>query len=152
MRDGRKSETNRYVGTPSMNAVCKQLVAELDVRLRHEIVSLENSRGAWHLLDKAGQRNGEFDTVIVSSPSNQTAKLLAPVPRNSQALASGVKMQPCWAFMVAFGVGDSCALDGAFVHDSPLSWIARNSINLGRPHVQDCWVLHGSADWSRHSY
>ena len=42
-----KSETDRFVGTPSMNAVCKQLAAELDVRLQHEILSLENKK--WRL-------------------------------------------------------------------------------------------------------
>jgi hypothetical protein len=39
-------------------------------------------------------------------------------------------------------------LDGAFVHSSPLSWIARNSSKPGRDPSTETWVLHASADWS----
>jgi predicted NAD/FAD-dependent oxidoreductase len=38
--------------------------------------------------------------------------------------------------------------DAAFVHDSPLSWIARNS-NKPERHGAEGWVLHASAAWSR---
>jgi predicted NAD/FAD-dependent oxidoreductase len=38
--------------------------------------------------------------------------------------------------------------DAAFVHNSPLSWIARNSSKPERD-AADCWVLHASAKWSR---
>ena len=39
-------------------------------------------------------------------------------------------------------------VDGAFVHDSPLSWIARNDTKPERHHANECWVLHASPDWS----
>ena len=38
--------------------------------------------------------------------------------------------------------------DGAFVHDSPLAWIARNSSKPGRRRDVETWVLHASAEWS----
>ena len=37
--------------------------------------------------------------------------------------------------------------DGLFVHDAPVSWVARNSSKPARaPH--ESWVLHGSPTWS----
>ncbi|MEM6337960.1 MAG: FAD-dependent oxidoreductase, partial [Bacteroidota bacterium] len=38
-------------------------------------------------------------------------------------------------------------VDGAFVHDSPLSWVARNTSKPGRPEPET-WVLHASPEWS----
>jgi predicted NAD/FAD-dependent oxidoreductase len=42
----------------------------------------------------------------------------------------------------------SLDLDGAFVSDSPLSWVARNNSKPGRDEVET-WVLHTSPEWSR---
>jgi renalase len=57
-------------------------------------------------------------------------------------------MDPCWAVLVAFADRLDVPWDGAFVHDSPLSWVARNSSKPGRPRGPDCWVLHASPEWS----
>ncbi len=57
----------------------------------------------------------------------------------------------CRAVGVAFdGAQESLQIDGAFVNDkaSPLSWIARNSSKPDRVGHKECWVLHGSAEWS----
>ena len=35
----------------------------------------------------------------------------------------------------------------AFVHDSPLSWVARSASKPSRPN-HESWVLHGSPEWS----
>jgi len=62
-------------------------------------------------------------------------------------------MLPCWAVMVAFeqplfdpeeeqGEG----FDGAFIHDSPVAWAARDGSKPGR--AGETWVLHASAEWS----
>ena len=57
-------------------------------------------------------------------------------------------MAPCWAVMVSFDEVLSLGFDGAFVHGSPLSWVARNSSKPGRE-AREAWVLHGSPEWSR---
>ena len=57
-------------------------------------------------------------------------------------------MQPCWAVMAVLDSPLPVQFDGAFVQDSSLSWVARNSSKPMRSSDQDCWVLHGSADWS----
>jgi predicted NAD/FAD-dependent oxidoreductase len=40
------------------------------------------------------------------------------------------------------------SFDAAFVHGSPLAWVARNSAKPGRP-TAEAWVLHASPEWSR---
>jgi predicted NAD/FAD-dependent oxidoreductase len=142
-----KSDKQRFVGTPTMTAVCKHLAADIDVRLGHEIASLTSQNGSWRLKGRDGSEYGPFEIVIVSAPSAQSARLLAPVAGLAD-LAGKVKMQPCWAVMVAFGSQLTVPFDGAFVQDSSLSWVARNSSKPARSSVQDCWVLHGSGDWS----
>jgi hypothetical protein len=51
--------------------------------------------------------------------------------------------------MLAFKNRQNVGFDGAFVNGSPMSWIARNSSKPGRSDKFDCWVVHGSGDWSR---
>ena len=60
---------------------------------------------------------------------------------------STVKMLPAWAVMAVFDRSLDLELDGVFVHDSPLSWAARNNSKPGRSD-RECWVLHGSNEWS----
>jgi predicted NAD/FAD-dependent oxidoreductase len=83
----------------------------------------------------------------VTSPAGQAAELLRSVPLLA-ARARKSPMHGCWAVMLA--VTDSLRLgyDGAFVHASPLAWIARNSSKPGRPQESETWVLHASSEWS----
>ena len=64
------------------------------------------------------------------------------------ALSAAVPMTPCWAVMVAFDSKIQVPWDGAFVHGSPLSWVARNSSKPGRSQQNDSWVLHATSEWS----
>ena len=43
-------------------------------------------------------------------------------------------------------IGDPA--DGAFVSNSPISWIARDSSKPGRGPGEDCWVVHASPEFS----
>jgi predicted NAD/FAD-dependent oxidoreductase len=49
--------------------------------------------------------------------------------------------------MLGFDRPLATAFDGAFVHDSPLSWIARNNSKPGRGPAES-WVLHAGPAWS----
>ena len=57
-------------------------------------------------------------------------------------------MTGCWAAMLSFSDLPGLPFDGAFVHDSPLAWIARNHSKPGRDADHETWVLHGSPEWS----
>lgn len=143
-----KTARRRFVGVPAMTAVCKHLAKDVDTRLRVEIADIVPDGKACGLVDIGGSRYGAFDAVIVSAPSHQAARLLELAPELAD-LARGVEMLPCWAVMAAFDDPVRAAFDGAFVNDSALSWVARNSSKPARPESPDCWVLHASPSWSR---
>ena len=57
-------------------------------------------------------------------------------------------MSGCWSVMIAPAKPTGARFDAAFVRNSPLSWIARNSSKPGRQRQPETWVLHASAEWS----
>lgn len=57
-------------------------------------------------------------------------------------------MNPCWAAMVAFDRPLTDQWVGAFLHDSFLSWAARNSTKPGRNSNAEHLVIHASPEWT----
>ncbi|MDY7091546.1 MAG: FAD-dependent oxidoreductase [Acidobacteriota bacterium] len=160
----KKSTTERFVGVPGMNALCKHLSQEagtqelgtqdLELTLQTRVTRLlrdesaENGGPAWRLEAEDGSELGSYDAVVVTAPATQAAELLeAAAPRLAVA-ARKAETAPCWAVMVTFPQPLELDFDGAFVHGSPLSWIARNASKPGRPEGES-WVLHASPEWSR---
>ena len=136
----------RFVGAPGMSALGTHLAADLAVRRETRISRVSPADGGWNLSDESSADFGPFEFLIIAVPAPQAAELLAPHP--FAAAASGISMAPCWAVLVAFDGRFEVPWDGAFVHHSPLSWIARNSSKPCRPTGPDCWVLHAGPDWS----
>jgi predicted NAD/FAD-dependent oxidoreductase len=145
-----RSERNhdRYVGIPAMNSVCKHLARDLTVRSGTHVAKLTRTEARWTLRDESGVTLGDFDWTIVTAPAPQAADLLIDCAPHLAAEAAAVEMQPCWAVMIEFADLLPLNLDGAFVHGSPLAWVARNSSKPDRDGDSDCWVLHASPEWS----
>lgn len=129
-----------------MTAIARDLAKDIPVDRSTKIDQLVWNENGWQLTDATGHLSGHFDCVIVALPAPQTALLL----RNHSFAAQvrDVPMTPCWAVLVAFDQRIDVPWDGAFVHASSLSWVARNSSKPGRNPAKECWVLHASADWS----
>ena len=139
--------TARFVGVPGMSALCRHLARDLDVRTETSVAAIERDGGRWRVELVDDQELDRFDAVIVSAPGPQTARLLAePAPELARRAASA-EIAPSWATMVVFPESVGVDFDAAFVHGSPLSWIARNDSKPGRG-VAEEWVLHGSSEWS----
>jgi len=138
--------TPRYVAVPGMNAICKHLAIGLDIKYRCKLQPPLRIDGVWQLTDESGELLDEFDCVITSAPAAQSAELLKASRELSQR-AAATKMSGCWAAMLAFDKPTELSFDGAFVHNSPLSWIARNS-NKPERGDRETWVLHASPDWT----
>ena len=136
----------RYVGTPGMTAMAADLAKNLEIKKETKIIEVMHSSNQWVLRDEAGIEHNGFDHLIVTLPAPQTAELLANHPFGK--IASSTPMAPCWAVLVGFEKKLDVPWDGAFIHDSPLSWVARNSSKPGRDATKDCWVLHANAEWS----
>ena len=126
--------TERYVGLPGMSALAKAMAEPLDVRYQQRVESLAP------LL-------ADFDHVILAVAADQAKPLVAHLPDLSATLAS-VVTRPCWTVLAAFDERVPARFDAAFVHGSPLGWIARNQSKPKREWKVDAWVLHATSSWS----
>lgn len=135
----------RYVGTHGMSAMTADLASGLHVHSGVQVVRIHRDSAGWNLTTTTDVQ-GPFESLIVTLPSPQAAALLNDHPFGQ--LSAAVPMTPCWAVMVAFDSKFEVPWDGAFVHGSPLSWVARNSSKPGRNQQLDSWVLHATSEWS----
>ena len=142
-----RGSTVRYVGRPGMSALARALARDLRLHASTRVERIGRSPDGWRLHDDTGRELGRFDVTLVTAPAPQAATLLALVPELARR-AAGVPMQPCWAVLAGFGGDLEAPVDGAFVVDSPLSWVARNSSKPDRP-TAESWVLHAGPEWSR---
>ncbi|MEO1530109.1 MAG: FAD-dependent oxidoreductase [Planctomycetota bacterium] len=140
------SDTPRYVGVPGMNAIAKHLAASLNVQLGAAVTELIRNEERWTVRDENGEMFGPFDVVLCNCPPRQTAALIAGQADFHRQLES-LRMRPCWAMMLASPSLSEIEFEGAFVDDSPISWIANNGAKPGRESPPS-WVIHASADWS----
>jgi predicted NAD/FAD-dependent oxidoreductase len=138
--------TTRYVGTPGMSAVARDLARGLDIRSGVRVTALAYAGGAWRLTAEDGSDLGAFHTALVTVPAPQATPLLAGCPELAHASA-GARLRPCWAVLAAFDRPLDVPLDGAFVEHPALGWMARNSSKPGRP-AGETWVLHAGPQWS----
>lgn len=137
----------RFVAVPGMNEVCRRLALDLDVTYQTRIGKLEAADGLWRLVADDGAELGRYHAVAISAPAPQAAELLRSVAPEMASRAAQVEMAPCWAAMASFAAPLGLGFDGAFVQDSPLSWVCRNDSKPGRPDGES-WVLHGASEWS----
>lgn len=140
----------RHVGVPGMSALLRDLERGLDVHHGHRVTALERD-GGWRLrLAREGdapETAGPHDAVVVAAPAPQSAALLTPVPELRERVESA-RMAPSIALLLAFPRELGLDFDAAFVHGSPISWMARNSSKPGRDPEHETWVLHATPSWS----
>jgi renalase len=141
-------EQERWVGTPRMNSVCRALLAGLPVNFSCQITEVFRGEQHWSLSDAEGNSHGPFSHVIVATPAPQATALLTAAPKLAGAAAS-VVMEPTWAIALGFSEPLQTPVEGCFVQDNPLDWLARNRSKPGRETNLDTWVLHASSQWSK---
>lgn len=141
-------EQLRWVGTPAMSSITRGLLGEIPVTFSCRITEVFRGEQYWTLVDAAGTSHGPFSHVIIAAPAPQAAALLSGAPKLA-AVAASVAMEPTWAVALGFATPLDTALEGCFVQDDALDWIARNRSKPGRDGVLDTWVLHATSSWSR---
>ncbi len=136
----------RYVGVPGMSAVTRHMAGALDIRWHTRVAQVRRDRSAVVPMDEDSSPLGSYDAAVVAIPPGQCAQVLSEVPALS-AKAAALRMNPCWAVLLAFGRPLNMPFDGAFIHDSPLTWAALDSSKPGRG-TEECWVLHADSAWT----
>lgn len=141
-------EQVRWVGTPRMSSITRAMLAGMQVQFSCRITEVFRGEQHWSLQDAEGNTHGPFTQVIVATPAPQATALLAAAPKLAGAAAS-VVMEPTWAIALGFTSPLQTEVEGCFVQDSPLDWLARNRSKPGRDTQLDTWVLHASSQWSK---
>ncbi|WP_395505069.1 NAD(P)/FAD-dependent oxidoreductase [Ectopseudomonas hydrolytica] len=142
------AEQVRWVGAPRMSAISRALLGALPVHFSCRITEVFRGGSHWSLQDADGNSHGPFSHVIVATPAPQASALLACAPKLA-GVAASVVMEPTWAVALAFDTPLDTRVEGCFIQDSPLDWVARNRSKPGRDNHPDTWVLHASSAWSR---
>jgi renalase len=141
-------EQVRWVGSPRMSAITRALLGALPVHFSCRITEVFRGEHGWHLHDAEGNHHGPFSHVIVATPAPQATTLLSSAPKLASA-AAGVAMDPTWAVALGFATPLETRVQGCFVQDSPLDWLARNRSKPGRDNQLDTWVLHATSQWTK---
>lgn len=137
----------RFVGTPSMTAPVRDLLAGLDVRTGTTVTSLTREAQGWRIVTGEGRVPELFSAVVIGFPSIQAKHLVE---------ASGLELTgvdtaayaPCWSLLLAtdgpapFAQTDRRGIGGA------IATIVRDDTRPGRPPGTRLTV-HAGPDWSR---
>lgn len=145
------SSSQRFVAVPGMGALTRHLAQGLDVQFGKTVKSIEpfGESGKWLLVvksDGAESRTGPFDAVVVATPADKAATLLARAP----ALASKADQTghvACWALMLGFHEPLNLDYDGAWVTHHRLAWIARDDSKPER-RGGERWIALARDEWS----
>lgn len=128
----RVSNHPSYVASPRMNALAKEMAADLKLVGNTQVDKVKGSPGAWELFDKEGSSHGVFDEVVFAIPSHQAAALV-PEEFEYMEQIKQVKMDACFSLMLGFENPLQVDFDGAFVEGSSIGWISVNSSKPQRP-------------------
>ncbi|MEA5098583.1 MAG: FAD-dependent oxidoreductase [Burkholderiaceae bacterium] len=147
---GRPS-SQRFVAVPGMGELAHHLAHGLEVRCGQTVSGIEpfGQSGKWSLALKsegAVTHAGPFDAVVVATPADQAAMLLAHAPALA-GKADQVGHVACWALMLGFQEPLNLDFDGAWVTHHRLAWIARDDSKPER-RGGERWIALARVEWS----
>jgi predicted NAD/FAD-dependent oxidoreductase len=142
-------EQTRWVGVPCMGAITRAMLGDLPKTFSCRISDVFRGEQHWFLHDTEDCDHGPFSHVVIAVPAPQANALLTTVAPKLANVAAGVKMEPTWAVALAFDTPLETPMQGCFVQDSPLDWLALNRSKPGRESTPDTWVLHATSNWSK---
>ncbi|HXH15721.1 MAG TPA: FAD-dependent oxidoreductase [Sphingomonas sp.] len=135
--------TDAWVGTPGMNAIVKHLAAQAQVWWNHRVIDVRQTAAGWQIDPDVGET---FDAVVVATPAEQAAPLLAPHDAAMASEALACRSTPCWTAMLAFETPLAIAQD-VLKDMGIIGWAARNSAKPSR-HGPEAWVVQATPAWS----
>ena len=147
----------RFVGIPSMSAVCGHLAAELSIAYSSRVSGIVRDGARWRIEIDGGTGGAmePFDAVLSTAPAPQTALLLGAAAPAIAATASRTAMRATWSLMLAFYGRVPLPFDhgevlvGAREVGEALGWVSRQSSKPGRADDGiDRWTILARPEWS----
>lgn len=146
-------DTERYVGTPKMNAFLDRLRdSQISINVECKIQQISCSNNLYYC-NTENEQFGPFDVVISTTPYNQAITILEPditISGKNKAFL----MDPTWAVGLQFAeplmLHSTKNVGGIFVKKGNLTWIGHNSNKPTRNRLDtgDTWILHFDPAWS----
>lgn len=136
-----------FVAQPSMGALVRHLARYCDVRERTRVAAVRRERDQWRLLDSRGEVQARCRELVLAMPAPQGRALLSSEAPELTRRIEDFETAPCWAVMLGFEEALPVPFHAAYVNQSPLAWVARNSSKPGRA-SREAWVLHATPEWS----
>lgn len=142
-----------WIGTPSMNAVIRDLAGRHEVHFQHLVKGLLRDGESWSLLgDTPDDRTGEtfaasrFARVVLALPAEQTAPILTLHDFALSQTALFARSQPCWTGMFVFS--EPVPHQADVLRDvGMIAWAARDNAKPGRGGPES-WVVQATPAWS----
>lgn len=141
-----ESDVEKYVASPRMNTLCKDLAEGIDVRTGIYIHHIEKQGDVWQLQDKGEGRHGPFEWVVSAAPAPQSSKLL-PAAFNGHGVLERVRMIGCFTLMLGYDSEITLPWPAARIAGSPIGWITLNSDKPGRD-TGTSLLIQSSNDWA----
>lgn len=141
----------RFVAVPGMHSLGKQLATTLDIRREQLATHIEADGNQWLVKVRCetvpiDATAGPFDAVVIAVPADQAVPLLSIDPAMAEK-AAAARLAPCWTMMLAFEQPLDLPYDGAWVQESRLGWIARDSSKPQR-RPGEHWIANATQAWS----
>lgn len=134
-----------WVGLPGMSAVIRDMAHRHHAEFGFFAKGIIRDAEGWSVVGELGTR-GPFDAIVVATPAEQAASILALHDFEMARLALLARSQPCWTAMIAFAT--PAPSKSNIIKDRGLiAWAARNSAKPGRETVE-CWVVQANPTWS----
>jgi predicted NAD/FAD-dependent oxidoreductase len=142
------SQETRYVGTPNMNSLGKDLAKELSIQYEITISQLDRRSDKWHLrCNEIGDISTSYDFVVLAIPAPQASALVRGLDIRASDITDSAQMKACWTMMANFPNQKTADFDAAFINQEIISWICQNG---SKPMRQgNTWTIHGSPAWSQ---
>ncbi|MEG3085725.1 FAD-dependent oxidoreductase [Sphingomonas sp. PB2P12] len=136
-----------WVGTDGMSSIVKHLAAKTNVRWNCHVTKIRTTADGWRVEAPVTKSPSEtYDAVVVATPAEQAAPLLAPHDPAMASEALACRSTPCWTTMVAFD--GPLAIEQDVIRDAGIiGWAARNSAKPGRA-GPEAWVVQATPSWS----
>jgi len=143
----------RYVGCPHQHSICEQLSKDITIVYNTSIkyVLKESSTGFKLITDTDEIIPESFNAIIVAAPAPQTSEIIKDISPKLVQKINTVKVSATWAVLLGIKPTISIPFDAAFVHNSPISWVAKNNskpLRFVKNSDIQLWVIHGSSEWS----
>lgn len=149
--EGQPAISSRWVGVPGMTSLARFLAGDADLQLQKKVTEINRQGNTLTLkiikTDGTVESRSGFDFVVSAIPAEQTGQLFSARVDSLANAALQVTSEVNWTVMAKFENRLPVNFDGAFVADSPLGWICRDSSKPGRA-AGERWVLQATADWS----